>query len=309
MRIVTRPDFDGVVCAVLLSEAEKITEPTLWVEPSDMQTGRVAIRPGDLIANLPFDPACSLWFDHHYSNRIDAPFEGRFRIAPSAAGIIYDYYRGSFQRDYQELVSQTDRIDSASLTEGEVRRPENHPYILLSMTVKNRDDSDAVYWDHLVDLLRENTIMHVMGDPEVATRGREIVRQNLAYSKVLKTHTRMIDHVSVTDLRDLNPPPEGNRFLVYSMYPKASVSVKIRYDSRNREKVAVSVGHSIFNPGCNVNAGLLLSDFEGGGHRGAASCRFDKAKADSYIPAILDALVKNRNNEDPLVLDIKPGII
>ena len=29
MRIVTRPDFDGVVCAALLYETEQITEPVL----------------------------------------------------------------------------------------------------------------------------------------------------------------------------------------------------------------------------------------------------------------------------------------
>jgi hypothetical protein len=63
--------------------------------------------------------------------------------------------------------------------------------------------------------------------------------------------------------------------------------------------VAVSVGHNIFNPGCRVNAGLLLTKFEGGGHRGAASCRFDKNKADDYIPAIVDALLKNESNEPP----------
>ena len=297
MRIVTRPDFDGIVCAVLLFEAENITEPTLWVEPSDMQTGQVEIRSTDIVANLPFDPACALWFDHHYSNRVDIPFEGDFQMAPSAAGIIHNYYRGRIKGNYQELVAQTDRIDSADLTPDEVRHPEDHPYVLLSMTVGGGEESEAPYWNRLVQLLRRYPVDPVLKDPEVADRCRSVVEQNRAYARVLRSHTRMVGHVSVTDFRDLGRTPAGNRFLVYSMFPEATVSVKIRYDNRDRNLIAVSVGHNIFNPGCRVNAGLLLAGFEGGGHRGAASCRFDKDKADAYIPAILDALLKNVSNE------------
>jgi len=102
----------------------------------------------------------------------------------------------------------------------------------------------------------------------------------------------------VTDFRAFDKTPAGNRFLVYSMFPEAVVSVKIRYDIGDKENVAVSVGHSIFNRNCHVNVGLMLSNFEGGGHRGAGSCRFHVSKAQENIPKILDILLKNRDNED-----------
>ena len=82
MRIVTRPDFDGIVCAVLLYEALQIDEPVKWVEPNDLQKGRVNIHNQDVIANLPYDENCALWFDHHYTNRINTSFKGAFKIAP-----------------------------------------------------------------------------------------------------------------------------------------------------------------------------------------------------------------------------------
>ena len=91
--------------------------------------------------------------------------------------------------------------------------------------------------------------------------------------------------------------PTGNRFLVYSLFSEAVVSVKIRYDDKDKQRVAVSVGHSIFNRNCKVNVGVMLSEFEGGGHRAAASCRFDVEKADDYIPRIIDILLKNEDNE------------
>ena len=50
MRIVTRPDFDGIVCAMLIRAAEPIDQPIKWAAPNDMQKGRVAITADDIIA-------------------------------------------------------------------------------------------------------------------------------------------------------------------------------------------------------------------------------------------------------------------
>lgn len=152
MRIVTRADFDGIVCAALLYETEYITHPISWVEPNDMQHGLVKIRHDDIIANLPFAEGCALWFDHHYTNQPTAPFRGSYKIAPSAARVVYDYYGEKFQNDYSELIRQADDIDSANLTLEQVRRPEKFPYLLVSMTISSRNQLDEPYWNHLVQL-------------------------------------------------------------------------------------------------------------------------------------------------------------
>ena len=298
MRILTRPDFDGVVCAALLYEAENITEPVKWVEPNDMQRGLVDVRHGDIIANLPYDDRCTLWFDHHHTNKIDTPFNGAFKIAPSAAGVIFDYYKSRFEYDYTELITATDKIDSADLSMDEVLYPENYGVVLLSMTVLGRDEYDDGYWNRLVHLFRKSKIDQVLKDPEVNARCDAAVEKNKIYKDILKKHTILNEHVSITDFRVFDKMPTGNRFLVYSLFPEAVVSVKIRYDDKNKQRVAVSVGHSIFNRNCKVNAGVMLSAFEGGGHRAAASCRFDAEKADDYIPKIIDILLKNEDNED-----------
>ena len=298
MRIITRPDFDGVVCAALLYEAEDITKPVKWVEPNDMQRGLIDVQEGDIIANLPYHEKCSLWFDHHHTNRIDTPFKGNFKIAPSAAGVIFEHYKDKFTRDYSELVNETDKIDSADLSLDEVLHPENYDYILISMTVLGRDDHDESYWNRLVHLLRKYDIDTVLEDPEVNARCNGAVKNNKNYKSILKEHTKLKGHVSITDFRIFDKAPAGNRFLVYSMFSEAVVSVKIFYDGNDKENVAVSVGHSIFNRNCNVNVGLMLSGFEGGGHRGAGSCRFHVSKSDDYIPKIIDVLLKNENNEN-----------
>ena len=298
MRIVTRPDFDGIVCAVLLFETLDIKDPVIWVEPSHVQKGLVDIQNEDIIANLPYDARCAFWFDHHYTNQIDTPFKGAFKIAPSAAGIIFDYYKNRLQRDYSELVQAADKIDSAALTLDEVLHPENYPYVLLSLTVSNEDQPDEPYWNKLIELFRKYDIRQVLKDPEVERHCQSVVAHNDRYVDFLKKHTFLNQNVAITDLRTLDKPPGGNRFLVYSLFPESIVNMRIRYQDKKKEVIVVNVGHSIFNPNCKVNVGLMLAHFDGGGHRGAGSARFHVSKADEFIPEIIDILLKNENNEN-----------
>ncbi|MFO7687271.1 MAG: exopolyphosphatase [Desulfobacterales bacterium] len=296
MRIVTRPDFDGVVCAVLLQDVETITEPIKWVEPGDLQKGVVEIHAGDIIANLPHDRRCALWFDHHFTNRIETPFAGYYREAPSAARVIYDFYAGRFPENRRELVAAADKIDAADLSLDEVLQPEKYDCVLLSMTIVNQDEPDEPYWNHLVALLHHSDIRLVLSDPVVRRRCERIVAENRVYRKCLEAHTRVRGQVAVTDFRSLEKAPTGNRFLVYSLFPETFAHVRIRCEARNPDMIAVNVGHSIFNRKCRVNVGLLLSRFGGGGHPGAGACRFHVSKAEAYLPQIIAALIKN----DPL---------
>ena len=299
MRIVTRPDFDGIVCAVIIHESEEINAPELWIEPSQVQNREAEIREGDIMANLPHDPRCSVWFDHHFSNTTAEKIEGAFEIAPSAAGVAYGYYKDAnrLTKDYDELIHWTDIIDAADLNEDQVLRPEAYPYILLSMTVKNRDDSDPPYWNRLVAMLREQTILEVMADPEVKQRCNKVVEENRLYVDILKQHT-VIHHgtISIADFRSMETVPSGNRFLTYSLFPQSHASIKIRYADPEKKRVLMSIGHSIFNTTCRVNVGKLLSTYGGGGHAGAGGCSLDARNADRVLDEVLAILGANREN-------------
>ena len=293
VRIVTRPDFDGVVCAGLIADALTIRQPVHWVEPNEFIKGRAEIRSGDVIANLPYDPRCDIWFDHHSTNRIDKPFKGLFRIAPSAARNVFEYFRTRFKRDHSELVDWADRIDSAHFTPDEVLHPERYDYVLLSMTISSEKGPEENYWNKLVSLLPERDIQQVMADSDVAARCQRVIKENSEYADWLKQCTRIEGQVAITDFRHLDHPPFGNRFLAYCLFPEAVVSVRIRYEDRKRQTVVVNIGHSIFSPHCNVHVGRLLAGFEGGGHRGAASARFDVKKMNDYLSEIISRLVRN----------------
>lgn len=311
MRIITRPDFDGIVCAVLLSEALDIDEPVYWVEPNAMNHRLAEVKKNDIVANLSYHPNCLLWFDHHVSNQPQIPYNGVFEIAPSAAGLIFNFFNKfdpsnesinisriankvkKFPRDYSELVAAADKIDSAHLTQHEVENPGEYPYLMLSMTILSHISNDKPYWNHLVELLRKHGIHEVLKDPEVSRRCKISLKKNKVYVKLLKKHTTFKKHISITDFRSFKKMPIGNRFMVFSLFPETFVNVKIRYHDEDRELLIVSIGHNIFNKQCRVNAGLLCAGFGGGGHFGAGSCTFPASKAEEYLPLIIDKLLKN----------------
>jgi len=307
MRIVTRPDFDGIVCAVIILEAYQKDLSVIWLEPSQVQNGSAEIHTGDIMANLPFDDRCSVWFDHHVSNSMklnrylsnsmNRRIEGAFEIAPSAAGVVYKYYMnlGKLARNFDELIRETDIIDAATLSMDQVVYPEKYPFVLLSMTVKNRDDSDPLYWSRLVELLRQKSIDEILAETEVQKRCAQVIDENIAYVDILKRYTRIHGNISVTDFRSLEHPPSGNRFLTYSLFPQCVASVKIRYDDHDKNTVLVSIGRSIFKEGFNVNIGTLLAKYGGGGHAGAGGCSMDASQAENNLNEILNIMVANED--------------
>lgn len=275
MRLVTRGDLDGLTCSVLITSNEEIEEIVL-IHPQDITEDRADIRPGDVIANLPYHPNAGIWFDHHMHTATPvAPpedFEGSFGQAPSAARLVYEYYGGEERLPrFAELVRETDRLDSADLEPEDVLDPQG--YVKLGFTIDSRTGLGSFqdYFHDLVDLLRIGTpIDEVLEDPEVARRCELMEKENQKFQDALRKHSRVDGNVVLTDFRGVEPPPVGNRFLVYALFPEPNVSVRLHWGPR-REFPMMLIGHSIFNRTCNTNVGELAARYGGGGHRGAAS--------------------------------------
>lgn len=292
MRLVTRCDLDGLACAVLIGKHEEIDE-ILLTHPQELADGKVAIGPGDIIANLPFRPGCALWFDHHMHTAAAAPSEpytGVFGRAPSAARLVFEYYGGlTTMADYEELVHETDRFDSANLDLDDILDPQG--YILLGFTLDSRSGLGRTgeYFMTVRQLLAESTaIGQVLEHPEVEERCRRLANEDTELHTALKAHSRVEGNVLVTDFRGLDPVPVGNRFLVFALFPQVNVAMRIQRDAGSRE-VMVTLGHSVINRSCQVNLGELAARYGGGGHRGAASIRL-AGDADAQLRSLVAAL-------------------
>lgn len=295
MRLVTRADWDGLVCATLLSSVEQI-DFIQFTYPKDIQDGRVTVPVDSIIANLPYHPNCAMWFDHHISEEerglhAGADFKGRFALAPSAARLVYEFYKDDLRlRRMAELVEATDRIDSAQLTMEDVLSPSG--YVLLSYTMDPRtglkDLDRQAYFLLLMDWLKTKSVSEILAQPEVSGLTERLRTEDQAHREALQQHSRLDGNVIITDFRGLQPPP-GNRFLVYTLYPEANVSVRF-FDSPDGRISTISVGHSIFNRTCRSNIGSLLGEYRGGGHRGVGTAQFPKAESEPRFAEIIARL-------------------
>jgi hypothetical protein len=172
MRLLTRSDFDGICCAVLLKELG-LMEEMVYAHPKDLQDGKFDVGKDDILANVPYVPGCGLWFDHHSSENerlaLEGRYEGRSKQAPSAARVIADYYGAERFDRFREMLEYVDRLDSGQLTEEEILKPQG--WILLGFICdprtglgyhKNYRISNLEFMSDLVDHILTMSIDEIL---------------------------------------------------------------------------------------------------------------------------------------------------
>ncbi len=300
MRLVTRGDLDGLTSAVIITMKEPIDEIVL-IHPQDITDKKVEIRPDDILSNVPYHPNAGLWFDHHLlTSSNEKPPEnvkGRYRLSPSAARLVYEYYLEKYPGDPElerlaPLVDATDRVDAAQLTPDDVNDPQN--YILLGFTIDNRSGLGSFhsYFNELVEALKTMPVEAIMQLPRVRERVERLKHEQSEFTHLLKRNSFQLNNVVITDLREIERLPAGNRFLIYTLFPDSNVSLRVHWGPSHNSVIA-AVGHSIFNRTCKTSVGELMSRFGGGGHRGAGTCVLPLENAADAIDEILFELQAN----------------
>jgi hypothetical protein len=293
MRLVTRADLDGLTCAILLSEVEKIDDVD-FAHPKDVQDGKVELTKNDILANLPFDERAAMWFDHHIS-QADASwndFAGAYDVAPSAARVIANHYKSPKFERYGELLEATDKMDAAELSQDDIVAPKG--WILIGYTLDPRTGLAEFrpYFKHVMELAKSKSADDILKEPSVNERVSRLKTEEQAFVESLKANSRVDGNVIVTDLRGKENLPHGNRFIVYTLFPQQNVSMRIA-DGVAKKFVSIQIGHSILNRTCKTNIGELLIEYGGGGHFGAGTCQPSPEEADDVISEVISVLKEN----------------
>ena len=300
MRLVTRSDFDGLICGILLKEAG-IIDHWVFVHPKDLQDGLFVANADDVLANVPYVAGCGMWFDHHASenDRVgwNVDVKGESRQAPSAAHIIYEYYGGDSKfTNYTEMIKAVDKVDSGNLSREEILHPEG--WILLGFLSDPRTGlgrfrdfrvSNYQLMEHLMNYCRHMSIEDILELPDVKERIDIYIEQTQLFSEMVNKHTVIHGNIIVTDLRDVLPIYAGNRFMIYSIYPEQNISVWI-VDGRQKQNVSIACGYSILNRTCTTDVGKLMLKYGGGGHKMVGTCQVPYAEADKAIEEIVKAI-------------------
>lgn len=301
-RLVTRSDFDGLVCAALLKRLGMLDD-ILFVHPKDMQDGKVEVRPTDITTNLPYVPGVYLAFDHHRSEveRVGASPDNHIIAADarSAARVVYDHFGGADtfgSHPWDELLEAVDKADSAAFSESEILDPNG--WILLSFLMDPRTGlgrfrefriSNYQLMMQLIDACTELNVGEILDTPDVAERVT-LYREH-ALAAVRQIRRCAVDHgdVVVLDLRVEEVIHPTNRFLIYALFPQARVSVHVLWGLRQQNTV-FACGRSIIDRTSTADIGALMLEYGGGGHEAAGTCQIANEDAERVLPVLVERL-------------------
>lgn len=288
-RLVTRSDFDGLVCAMILKECKLIDE-IKFVHPKDVQDGKIELTNNDITTNLPYDSRVNMCFDHHESElkrNADMKNHNNWCIdgnAKSAARVVYNYY---FDKGYDlsritdEIMTAVDKGDSADFTKDEILKPEK--WVLMNFIMDARTglgrfhDFRISNYDlmmELIDYCLNHTIDDVLMLPDVKERVDLYFEQAELFKEQLERISHVEGNVVIVDQKSVDGEPiyAGNRFMIYAMFPEAQISVHVAWGFQ-KQNVAIMIGKSIINKSSDFNIGDLCLEYGGGGHANAGTCQ------------------------------------
>lgn len=304
MRLLTRSDFDGSVCTAILEELGLIDE-ILYVHPKDMQDNKIAVSENDILANVPFVKGCGLWFDHHSSERerlqLEGNFKGASKKAPSAAQVVYDYYKQNEAhadklKKFEDLIKIVGKADSAQFTKEDILHPDG--WIMLAFIAdprtglgykRNFTISNFELMKQLPGLLRTQKVEDILSLSNFQERVKLYHEENKKYEQLIKKSARIEGNAIVIDLRDCETIPVGNRFLEYVLYPEQNISLRIA-NGKNKAFAMISVGNSIINNTSRINVGSLTLKYGGGGHERVGTCQVPYEDVDKVVGEMLEVI-------------------
>jgi nanoRNase/pAp phosphatase (c-di-AMP/oligoRNAs hydrolase) len=296
-RLVTRSDFDGLVCAVLLKKLDLIDE-IKFVHPKDMQDGKVAVTDRDISTNLPYVEGVGLAFDHHSSETVRVGKRDNHIIdahAASAARVVYRHYGGKerFADLPDEMMEAVDKADSAQFSKDEILSPKG--WVLLNYLMDARTglgrfrDFRISNYDlmmQLIDACLHNTVEQILALPDVKERVDLYFEHEAKFKEQILRCATTHRNLVVLDLRKEEIIYAGNRFVIYALFPQCNISIHVMWGLKQQNTV-LATGKSILDRSSRTNVGALMLVHGGGGHDAAGTCQVDNDKADAVLQGLI----------------------
>lgn len=300
-RLVTRSDFDGLVCAVLLKHLNMI-EDIKFVHPKDMQDGKIDISDQDITTNLPYVASAHLSFDHHASEILRNPGEHNNQVidadAPSAARVVWKYYGGydAFPVEWEDMMEAVDKGDSAQYAIGEIVNPGKWELLNFIMDARtglgrfhNFRISNYNLMMDLIDYCKDHNIEEILDLPDVKERTELYFSMEEDFKKQIKRCATVHGNLVVLDLREEEIIYAGNRFMIYALFPECNISIHVLWGLRKMNTV-FATGKSILDRSSKTHIGELMLAYEGGGHHAAGTCQVENRDAEKVLADLIESI-------------------
>jgi len=301
-RLVTRSDFDGLICAVLLKELDMIEE-IKFVHPKDMQDGKIEITARDITTNLPYVPGAYLVFDHHFSEilRNSSERPAHYIVdatAPSAARMVYDYFGGlrAFPNISVEMLTAVDKADSGQFSREEILFPKK--WVLLNYLMDPRTGlgrfrefriSNYDFMMMLIDYCKNHNVEEILELADVKERVELYFEHQKESMYQIEKCAKVYGNVVVLDLRSEDEIYTANRFIIYALYPECNLSIHVLWGLQKQNTV-FAVGRSIINRISKTNIGALMLKYGGGGHEKAGTCQVNNEQTETILKELIEKM-------------------
>ncbi|MBO9491968.1 exopolyphosphatase [Endozoicomonas sp. G2_1] len=299
-RLITRSDFDGLVCAILLKHINLVND-IKFVHPKDMQDGLIEVGDGDISTNLPYVEGVHLAFDHHHSETLRNEKRDNHIIdpsAPSAARVVYDYYGGpeTFPAEWESMMIAVDKGDSAQFNQDEVLNPKG--WELLNFIMDSRTGlgrfrefriSNYNLMMDLIDYCKNHTIDEVLALPDVKERTDLYFEHEAKFKDQIQRCATVHNNLVVLDLREEEVIYSGNRFVIYALFPQCNISIHVMWGFQKQNTV-FATGKSIFDKSSKTNVGELMLKYGGGGHNAAGTCQIAHEQSEDTLKELISAI-------------------
>jgi len=300
-RLVTRSDFDGLVCAVLLKELDMLDD-IKFVHPKDMQDGKVEVSDRDITTNVPYVPGVHMAFDHHLSEMLRVKDRPANHIidaeAPSAARVVYKHFGGKekFPRISDAMMAEVDKADAAQFSREEILKPKG--WVLLNYIMDPRTGlgrfrdfriSNYQLMMDLIDACLTMSIEEILAIPDVKERVDLYTSHQAEAQDQILCCSKVHDNLVVIDLRDQEIIHPSNRFLIYALFPKCNISMHVMWGLK-KQNVVFAMGKSILDRASKTNVGDLALRYGGGGHIAAGTCQIEAERAATVQHELITAI-------------------
>jgi nanoRNase/pAp phosphatase (c-di-AMP/oligoRNAs hydrolase) len=299
-RLVTRSDFDGLVCAALLRQMD-ILGDVKFVHPKDVQDGKVDIGPNDVTTNLPYNPNAAISFDHHHSETVrvgeDKPNHVIVPGADSAARVVYEHFGGATSfPGIEALMEAVDKGDAAQFSVDEILYPTGWPLLNFLMDPRTglgrfrefRISNDQLMMQ-LIDVCTAMSIDEILETPDVKERVELYFDHAEQAAEQIKRCATVHGNLVVLDLREEPVIYAGNRFIIYALFPETNISIHVLWGLKQQNTV-FACGKSILDTTSTTDVGELMLSYGGGGHEAAGTCQVENEDAPRVRLELLDKI-------------------
>jgi len=299
-RLVTRSDFDGLVCAVLLRHLD-LVDDIKFVHPKDMQDGVIDVSKRDITTNLPYVAGVHMAFDHHLSETLRNEKVDNHIIdakAPSAARVVFDHYGGYdvFPQEWHAMLTAVDIGDSAQYNRDDIIDPQGWSLLNFLMDARTglgrfrefRISNYELMMD-LIDYCKDHDIDNILALADVKERVDLYLEHQQKFIEQIKRCSQVHGNLVVLNLLEEENIWAGNRFMIYALFPDVNISIHVLWGMRKQNTV-YATGKSIFDRSSSTNVGELMLAYGGGGHEAAGTCQIDNDKAAGVLAELIEKI-------------------